>query len=30
MARQERRPLLDAGARVFFLGTTSELVEIVD
>lgn len=30
MARQERRPLLDAGARVFFLGTASELVEIVD
>ncbi|HWO17148.1 MAG TPA: hypothetical protein VNO30_00170 [Kofleriaceae bacterium] len=30
MARQERRPLLDAGARVFFLGTATELVEIVD
>ena len=30
MARQERRPLLDAGARVFFQGTASDLVEIVD
>src|SRR5690606_29706461 len=31
MARQERRPLLDVGARVYYMdGTTGALVEVVD
>jgi hypothetical protein len=31
MARQERRPLLDAGARVYFRGSKAgELIEIKD
>jgi hypothetical protein len=30
MARREKRPLLDAGARVFFMSETDDDVEIVD
>ena len=30
MARPERRPLLDCGARVYFLGSAGDLIEITD
>jgi hypothetical protein len=30
MARQERRPLLDVGARVYYLAATGDLVEVTD